>query len=226
MKALIFGIYGSIGNFIAQKFHEEGIECIGTTSKKNKVKKNIIFVDNKNYKNLETIENLDIIIWCQGYNINDNINTYNNMEFNNSFNINVLFIVDSLNILINNNSINNNSNLIIVSSIWEKCVRDNKLSYSVSKSSLSGLVKSLSYDLSSKNILINNICPGVIDNEMSKKTLSEKDMNFLKEYTHFNRMVTLNDIYITIKFFSLDNTAITGQSINVDLGFTNIRKYT
>jgi NAD(P)-dependent dehydrogenase (short-subunit alcohol dehydrogenase family) len=68
--------------------------------------------------------------------------------------------------------------MVIISSIWEEFSRENKLSYSISKSALSGLVKNLSYDLSSKNILINNVLPGVIDNEMSRKTLSTEQYEF------------------------------------------------
>ena len=42
---------------------------------------------------------------------------------------------------------------------------------------------------------------------------------------HFSRLITLDDIYKTIKFLTLENTGITGQSIKIDLGFTNIKKY-
>ena len=74
-------------------------------------------------------------------------------------------------------------------------------------------------------MLINNILPGVIDNEMSQKTLSEEQFDYIKNYMLFNRLITLQDIYRTIKFLVIDNTGITGQSIKIDLGFTNLKKY-
>ena len=225
MKALIFGITGSIGSFIKKKFIEEGIECIGTTSSIDKSSNNIFFVNNNNLDNLKFIKNIDIVIWAHGYNLNDNIYDFDNIEFNKIIDSNVLLIINSLKFMLLNNIIKNNSNLIIISSIWEKNIRDNKLSYSVSKSALSGLVKSLSYDLASKNILINNLCPGVIDNNMSRSTLNNKQFSYLENYLPFNRLVNLDDIYNTVKFFSLNNTGISGQSINIDLGFTNVRKY-
>jgi NAD(P)-dependent dehydrogenase (short-subunit alcohol dehydrogenase family) len=114
--------------------------------------------------------------------------------------------------------------MVIVSSIWEKYVRENKLSYTVSKSALGGLVRSLSCDLSDKNILINNILPGVIDNEMSQKTLSREQIYSVKNHLKFDRLINLDDIFKTIKFLTLDNSAITGESIKIDLGFTSVKK--
>jgi NAD(P)-dependent dehydrogenase (short-subunit alcohol dehydrogenase family) len=126
--------------------------------------------------------------------------------------------------LIKNNKINDNAKMVIISSIWEEFTKENKLSYTISKTALSGLVKNIAYDLSSKNILINNVLPGVIDNETSRKALSETQINNIKNYMNFGRLITLDDVYKTVKFLVTDNSGITGQSIKVDLGFTNIKK--
>ena len=42
---------------------------------------------------------------------------------------------------------------------------------------------------------------------------------------HFDRLITVDDVYKTVKFLVVENTGITGQSITVDLGFTTFRKY-
>jgi NAD(P)-dependent dehydrogenase (short-subunit alcohol dehydrogenase family) len=225
MKALVFGAQGSIGNYIFEQFKIEGIKPIGTTTNMNKITDDIIWVDIKNLLNLLTIENLDIIVWSQGYNLNDNINNFDADNFDTIMNANVKFILVTLNFLLKNNKINNNAKMVIVSSIWEELTRENKLSYSISKAALSGLVKNVSYDLSSKNILINNVLPGVIDNEMSQKILLPEQFNYIKNYMLFDRLITLNDIYKTIKFLTTENSGITGQSIKVDLGFTILKKY-
>ncbi len=220
---LILGATGSIGNFIYNNFKEdEQYNVIGTSSKETD---NYLFVNNDNLDKLSEINNLDIIIWCQGYNFNDNIFNFNEDEYLKIMNINVLFIIKTLNYLLSNNKVNDNCKMVIISSIWEKFARNNKLSYSISKSALSGLVKSLSYDLSSKNILINNVLPGVIDNEMTRKTLNEKHLMYIQKYLNFDRMINLDDVYKTVKFLTVDNTGVTGESICVDLGFTKIRKY-
>jgi len=225
MKALVFGAQGSIGNYIFEQFKIEGIKPIGTTTNMNKITDDIICVDINNLLNLLTIENLDIIVWAQGYNLNDNINNFDADNFDTMMKANVKFILITLNFLLKNNKINNNAKMVIISSIWEELTRENKLSYSISKAALSGLVKNVSYDLSSKNILINNVLPGVIDNEMSQKILLPEQFNYIKNYMLFERLITLNDVYKTIKFLTTENSGITGQSIKVDLGFTILKKY-
>ena len=224
---LIFGANGSIGNYVFRQFNNEKeyYNVIGTTTNSEKARKDIIYVSNNFLENLSKIENIDIIIWAQGHNFNDNIDTFNKNNFEQMMDGNVSFILLTLNFLISNNKINQNAKLVVVSSIWENFSRENKLSYSITKAALSGLVKNLSFDLSKKNILINNVLPGVIDNEMTRKTLSEEELSYIKNYMNFGRLITLDDVFKTVKFLVVENTGITGQSITVDLGFTNLRKY-
>lgn len=224
-NALIFGATGSIGSHIYESFINDNIASTGTTSSSNKINKNLIYVDNNNLENLKDVSNINIIVWAHGYNFNDNIDNYDYNNFNKMIEANVSFILNTLNFLLKENKIINGAKLVIISSIWEEFTRENKLSYSISKAALSGLVKNLSYDLSSRNILINNILPGVIDNEMSRKTLTEEQFNYIKNYMNFNRLINLDDVYKSVKFLVTENSGITGQSIKVDLGFTNLRKY-
>jgi 3-oxoacyl-[acyl-carrier protein] reductase len=224
-NVLIFGSTGSIGSYIFNQFKNENYNVFGTTTNINNVNDKTLFVTNTILDNLKNICNIDIIIWAQGYNFNDNIYNFNCENFYKMIDGNVSFILNTSNYLLKENKINNDAKIVIISSIWQDFSRENKLSYSISKAALSGLVKNLSNDLSSKNILINNDLPGVIDNEMTNKTLNESQLNYIKQYLKFNRLINLDDIYRTVKFLVVENTGITGQSICVDLGFTSIRKY-
>jgi len=80
MKALIFGSTGSIGNYIFNKLQKDNIECTGTTSSHEKIKDNIIYITSDNVDNLSKLDNIDIIIWAHGCNINDNIKNYNSKD--------------------------------------------------------------------------------------------------------------------------------------------------
>ena len=225
MRALIFGSSGSIGSYLFDSFIKDNICVIGTTTNQTKIDKDHIYVNLDDMNNLNTIDNIDIVIWAQGHNFNDNIFNFEETNFDKIIDGNVKFILITLKSLLVNKKINDGGKLVIISSIWEELTRDNKLSYSISKSALSGLVKNVAYDLSNHNILINNILPGVIENEMSRNTLSKEQFDYIKNYTYFNRLINLNDIYNTVKFLTIENTGITGQSIKIDLGFTNIKKY-
>jgi NAD(P)-dependent dehydrogenase (short-subunit alcohol dehydrogenase family) len=218
---LIFGAKGSIGNYIYNKLKIDN-NVIGTT--RDKTNADMLYVDFNNMDNLLTIENIDAIVWASGDNCSDNIENLNMELFDDIFEANVKFILKTLNCLLTHNKINKDAKMVIVSSIWEKLTRANKLSYTISKSALSGLVKNIAYDLSKDNILINNVLPGVIDNEMTRKALSQEQINYVSSYMYFNRLIKLEDVYNAVKYLIIENTGITGQSINVDLGFTNIKK--
>jgi len=225
MNILVFGGTGSIGSYIVDELRKLQINVYIITSNKEKENydKNIFYVNINNLSLLDQITNLSGVVWAHGINVNDNIEKVGNLS--ELLNINVTFIVKTLEYMLNNKLINNQANLVIISSIWEKLSRDNKLSYSISKSALAGLVKSASYELSGKNILINNVCPGPIDNEMTNNTLSKEQLDYLKEYMKFGRLVSLDDVWRVVKFLLLENTGITGQSLVVDLGLCVIKKY-
>jgi NAD(P)-dependent dehydrogenase (short-subunit alcohol dehydrogenase family) len=225
-KVLIFGATGSIGNHLVENYKRNGFEVIGTTSnlEKSLNNKELIYVDNSNLNNLLLIDEISIVIWAHGFNFSDSIINFDINNFTKMIDANVSFILNTLKILLDNNKIQDGGKLVIVSSIWEEFTRANKLSYTITKAALSGMVKNLAYDLSAKNILINNVLPGVIDNEMSQKALSVEQMNYVKNYLQFGSLITLDDVYKTIKFLTVENSGITGQSIKVDLGFTNFKK--
>jgi 3-oxoacyl-[acyl-carrier protein] reductase len=227
MNILIFGASGSIGSHLYNNFKinhnvygsssaDDSIHSIKCKIENGKLVHNMLSLN---------LPKLDGVIWAQGKNINDSIYNVNINSFNSIIECNVTFILETLKVLIDNDLINDNAKMVIISSIWEDCTRDNKLSYSISKGCLTNLVKNIAYDLSYKHILINNVLPGPIDNKMTNLTLSTEQIQNISTYTGFNRLVSLSDVYNTVKFLLLFNTGISGQSIKVDLGFTNIKKY-
>jgi len=223
---LVFGGNSSIAknivNYIKNRYD---LNIILTSSKKtlNYIYFNI--TDKESFKNLLNLNNIDYILWSQGYNVNDSINKMNTDDYLKSIDININYIVLSLSYLLNNKKINNNARFCIISSIWQEFIRNNKLSYSVSKSAISGLVKSVSADLSEKNILINAILPGPILNEMTINTLSEEQIKNIKCKFGYNRFVDVKDICFLFEYLCFKNNSTTGQSIKVDLGFTNLCNY-
>ena len=107
MKALIFGAKGSIGNYIFTEFCKENIDVIGTTSNQMNISENIILVKNDNLDNLMVVEPVDIVVWANGDNCNDNINTYNEFIFKKIIDANVTFILNTLHYLLLNNKVKN-----------------------------------------------------------------------------------------------------------------------
>jgi NAD(P)-dependent dehydrogenase (short-subunit alcohol dehydrogenase family) len=195
---LLFGSSGSIGSYIYKHALEKGhvIPC-------------------RAYETLDIQYKFDIVIWAQGVNTNDSIGELK--EYDEIMNGNVNFVVKSLNWLVENNRLNNGARLCVISSIWEIMARKNKFSYCVSKAALGGLVRSAAADLISKNIYINSILPGPIDNNMTRKNLTQEQIEKLPGF------VNLEDIWNTILLICFSKSCINGQSIILDHGFSVIR---
>lgn len=221
MKFLIFGAGGSIGNYIYNELIKT-CKIYGTSTKLNT---KYLHVTSENMDSLLDIDAVNGVVWANGANINDNVTTFNFENYNKIMDANVCFILKTVNFLIHHNKLNQNANVVIISSIYENVTRANKLSYSISKTALKALTSNLSFVLGNKNILINNILPGVLDNSMTRSTLSQKEINFIINHTPGSRLINFFDILNTVEFFLFKNTGITGQSIKIDLGFTNFISY-
>ena len=82
-QVLVFGSNGSIGNYIFSQF-ENGIEnykVTGTTTNTEKTNEKTIYVTSNFLDNLKLVDDIDIVIWSQGYNFNDNIENFDIVNF-------------------------------------------------------------------------------------------------------------------------------------------------
>ncbi len=229
-KILIFGASGSIGknidkNFIRKKWKTTKV------SRSSRKKSYVVWNPLEKISKNSLIKLLkegpyDAVCWCQGVNFNDNIENYNQNKYEDINKANVSFILSSLKFLLKKKLIIKNSKLCVISSIWQDISRNNKLSYSISKSALKGLVLSLSNELGKKNILINAILPGPINSSMTRKNLTTKQLKIIKHSTNFKKLISLDDVSNTVYFLCSDiNSAITGNFIKLDYGFTNVRNF-
>lgn len=92
------------------------------------------------------------------------------------------------------------------------------IGYSSSKAGVVGTVKSLAKNLSSRGILVNSVCPGVIKTKMSNK-MSTKDVEEYIEKIPLKRIGTPEEVSVCVAFL-LDeqNSYMTGASIDVNGG--------
>ena len=112
----------------------------------------------------------------------------------------------------------------VLSSIWQKISKQNKLSYSVTKSALQGLVLSAANDMAKEGHMINAVLPGAIETPMTRENLSDSQIKKIEQSTQFNRLATLDDVSNAVYFTCSElNSGMTGNFITVDLGFSHAR---
>lgn len=166
----------------------------------------------------------DAVCWAQGANVNDTIRDFEAKSHENLYNANVMFILLTLQTLLVNQLLSANARLCVISSIWQDIARQSKLSYSITKAALRGLVLSASADLAAEGHLINAVLPGVLDTPMTRKNLSTKQIETVQKATGFDRLPSLETVASLVLFLCSDeNKGLTGQFVSADLGFTNVR---
>jgi 3-oxoacyl-[acyl-carrier protein] reductase len=228
-KILLFGGTGSIGSSIRAEFLSHGWEVTSVTrnnpSDSNQIKWDVL---NENPKDalltLKAKGAFDAVCWAQGQNGSDSIYSFDETFHQNMYDANVIYILKSLHNLLSNALLNSPAKLCVISSVWQTISRQNKLSYSVTKAAIQGLVLSLTNDLAKEGHLINAVLPGVIDTPMTHENLTQAQIDNVKRSTQFNKLPKLEDVAHTVYFLcSKENTGTTGQFIKVDLGYSDVR---
>jgi NADP-dependent 3-hydroxy acid dehydrogenase YdfG len=199
LRIITFGSSGEIGSVVYDELSQNN-EVVKISSKEF-----LESVDKSDFliKKLTQTGPVDGIVWAHGANFNDSISDVDFNKFDQIIDANIKFI------------------LIIVSSIWEKYAKRNKLSYTISKAAISGLVKSLALDLVENEIRVNAVLPGVVDNKMTRNNLNAKQILKFEEATPGGKLINALDLAFVINFL-LDpkSRGINGQSIVVDNGWS------
>lgn len=225
---LLFGASGSIGASILAYFLDKGCNVVGVSrlGQLDVLSDNLISVSYDPFRdNLQDVidaeDCFDAVCWAQGANCNDSILDYDGDEHLTMYRANCMYVLESLNQLLESSLLAQSARLCIISSIWQNIARQNKLSYTVSKAAIEGIVNSVAVDLASQDILINAVLPGALDTKMTRDNVSADQLNKLEASTLFNKLAKTTDIASLVFYLcSEDNKAITGQSIAVDYGFS------
>lgn len=167
----------------------------------------------------------DAVCWAQGANRQDSVQDFDADASAELYDANCLYVARSLNELLRADLLRpRGARLCVVSSIWQERARQTKLSYSMTKAALGGLVRSASVDLAADGHLINAVLPGVLDTPMTHAAMRPEQVQGVMKATPFNAIPTPDGVARLVGFLCSDqNTVLTGQSITADLGFSNVR---
>jgi 3-oxoacyl-[acyl-carrier protein] reductase len=235
-RILIFGGGGAIGKAIAEGAIARGWDVVVTARRPQVLEEQsvspspkahcVVFdplSDESGISALDARSPYSAICWAQGANTNDNVYTVDLNQHWELYKANCLYILSSLKLLLSRNLLTKPARLCVVSSIWQKISRQNKLSYSMTKAALQGLVLSASTDLAADGHLVNAVLPGALDTPMTRSNLTGDQLDRLRSATKFDKLPALNDVASLVLYLcSPENTGITGQFIAADLGFSNV----
>ena len=223
LKLLIFGGTGVLGGAIVSKFKEKGYQTtFGVRKITNPADQFLLPVTEGPVPELLKGQLFDAVIFAQGANINDSVINNSLDDLNKLFEANVSFISETTKALISHNLIKHKGKIVILSSFWEQLTRQDKMSYTVTKAAVGGLVRSMAVDLgNTKGILVNGLLPGVVDSPMARGLLKPEQIESVEWQTPGHKMVIPADVASAAYLLGCEeNTAISGQSLFVDYGFS------
>jgi len=222
-KLLIFGGTGVLGAAIADKYQANGYQVtFGVRKINNPVNQFQLPITDSDVPELLKGELFDAVIFAQGANNNDSVINHSPDDLTRLFEANVSFISTTAKSLLLHNLIKHKAKIVILSSFWEQITRQEKMSYTVTKAAVGGLVRSMAVDLgNAKGILVNGLLPGVVDSPMSRGLLKPEQIENVQWQTPGHKMIMPIDVANAAYLLGCeDNTAISGQSLVVDYGFT------
>lgn len=116
---------------------------------------------------------------------------------------------------------NGEGRVVFISSAYALKSKEGRSAYSASKAAMEAFIRTCAVEYSKQNILFNSIAPGFIETDL---TLANNNATQIKELTEripLGRLGQPAEVAELVKFLgSPSNTYITGQTINIDGGFS------
>ncbi len=110
--------------------------------------------------------------------------------------------------------------IINISSIWGVRSKEFRTLYSAAKFGINGITKALSRELGEYGILVNSVCPGYVNTELTNKNVTPSEQEAIKKTIPLRRFAEPGEIANLIQFLISDeNSYITGQAIVIDGGY-------
>ncbi len=215
---ILIGARGGIGTTLSQHFKSRKFDVLETHSSDLDLS-NEIQVENwlNSYKN----QTPEILICNAGINSPKTIREQQLDDFRKVMEVNCISYINIIKFFAEKMALSNYGKIIVISSAYAHRYRVGRSAYSASKSALESFSKTAAIEYAKSNVLINCIAPGFLNTELTFKNNDELKIAEICERIPIGRLGQVEEILGIIEYLSSkNNTYITGQTINVDGGFS------
>lgn len=215
-NALITGASRGIGLAIANCFKKQGINVL--TPQRREL--DLLSEDsiNKYFSSLKCP--VDILINNAGVNLLASIQELTEENINVTSQVNLLAPLEITRKVAPMMMKSKYGRIVNIGSIWGVITKQRRITYTLTKSGLHGLTKSLAVELAPYNILVNCVAPGYVNTELTKNNNTKKELELIKKSIPLKRLCEPGEVAELVSFLCSDkNTYITGQVIAIDGGY-------
>ena len=162
----------------------------------------------------------DLVIHSAGINELAGIAEVSRESLDRVFQVNLFSFIIILNRLVPAMREKGYGRIVGISSLYGIVSRERRIPYSASKHAMTGLIQSTALEVAGDNVLINGVAPGYVMTDMTRKNLSEAEIDALKRQIPTGRLQEASEIADLCLFLcSSLNQSITGRIIPGDGGF-------
>ena len=215
--ALVTGAARGIGLAIKQRFEKDGIRVIDTD-----IHNMNLLSDTAIVSFIEAIqEPVDILINNAGINLLSSCIEVTDDNIEKTLQVNLLAPLKLTRLLAPGMIKRKYGRIVNISSIWGAVTKERRVTYTMSKSGINGLTKTLAVELAPHNILVNAVAPGYVNTELTRQNTSESEIEAIRQTIPVLRLAEPEYIAEVVAFLASENNRyITGQVIIADGGYT------
>lgn len=177
----------------------------------------------KNSEIVDRLPSIDGIVFSAGYTKILPFQFINETDINKLMQVNFMSPALLSQLLVKNKKLNKGASIVFISSISGVfCSSVAGTIYSASKGAVNGLVKAMAIDLSSKNIRVNSVNPGMINTNIISHDMisSEQFQEDIKKYP-LKRYGRPEEVAFAVIYLLSDAAKwVTGSNLLIDGGFT------
>jgi 3-oxoacyl-[acyl-carrier protein] reductase len=214
----ITGASRGIGKAIAQRFEAEGFALIAPL----RTELDLSSVDSvRSYLEMHRDLDVDVLINNAGQNPINHLENISFTDWQSTLMVNLTSAFLLTQAFVPTMVKKGWGRVVNVSSCYGVFSRSGRAAYTASKSGLNGFTKTIAIEYGCKNVLVNAVCPGFVETDLTRQNNTPEQIKMLCAQTLLNRLAKPSEIAEFIYFLGSEkNTFITGQSILIDGGFS------
>lgn len=167
------------------------------------------------------IESVDGVVYSAGVNDKSLVKALNREKIDKMFNTNVFSPMLFTKELQNQKKLNKKSSIVMISSISSNYATISNALYASSKGALESFIKVLALELSSRQIRVNGIRPGVVETPLLNSYSLKEELDAFKAQFPLGRFGRPEEIAYGVVYLLSDASEwMTGSIFNIDGGVT------